>query len=182
MGITIADTYYLKAKGAYYGYTSDLEGACEALNYALSYDEKHNASLCLLGEIYAQQLGMPEKAFEYFDQIIANDVNYVEMYPIYIRFLIQNYELDRAENLLQFALKLKQADKANLYGLYGFLEEKKENFKKALQYFKNAKKYSFNGYFNTCMEEEVERVKKKRKLFETKKSSKKRKKNKKKSK
>ena len=41
MGLTIADSYYLKAKGAIFGWFSDWNEACESLNYALSYDENH---------------------------------------------------------------------------------------------------------------------------------------------
>ena len=56
MGLTIADTYFLKARGAACGIFSDWSEVCESLNYALSYDENHIASLCLLGEIYAEHL------------------------------------------------------------------------------------------------------------------------------
>lgn len=39
MGLTLADSYYLKAKAATGGFCSDWEEVCEALNYALSYDD-----------------------------------------------------------------------------------------------------------------------------------------------
>ena len=67
MGLTLADSYFLKAKGAANGFYTDWEEACEALNYALSYDENHKASLCLMGEIHAKHFSNYEKAFEYFD-------------------------------------------------------------------------------------------------------------------
>ena len=62
MALTLADNYYLKAKGAYSAW-ADWEEVCESLGYALSYDDQHCASLCLLGEIYAKDLSKYSEAF-----------------------------------------------------------------------------------------------------------------------
>lgn len=88
MGLTLADSYYLKAKAAAGEFCNDWEEVCESLNYALSYDQNHCGSLCLLGEVYAKHLSMPDKAFECFDQVIAIDTNYDKVscrtyFPIY---------------------------------------------------------------------------------------------------
>lgn len=109
MTLNIADQYYLKAKAAMSGYCTDWEEACEAIGYAISYDDEHCASLCLLGEIQAMYLGNYEAAFENFDKCIASNVEYAEVYPTYIKFLIWADEIDKAKKLVTFAKKSKSS-------------------------------------------------------------------------
>jgi len=169
MGLTTADSYYLKAKAACGGFASDWEEVCEALNYALSYDENHEASLCLLGDIYAKHLGMYAQAFECFDKLIAANADYVETYPRYILYLIWNYDMERAAKLIDFAFTIKGVDKSKLAWLSSYIEETKGNYKQSLKHLKVAKKNVYNDYYFGFMEDEASRIKKKIKLDKPKK-------------
>ncbi|NQX84829.1 MAG: hypothetical protein HRT67_02810 [Flavobacteriaceae bacterium] len=180
MGLTIADNYYLKAKGAMSGWCSDWEEVCEALNYALSYDENHCASLCLLGEIYDKHLSMPEKAFECFDKVIAIDTYYKEVYVVYITALIQNNQLDRATKLIAFAINIQHIVKAEIYRLSSCIEEIKGNYNICIRSLKKAKKHCYNDDDFYFLIEEEKRIKKKKALDKPKKKKKKSKKKKKK--
>ncbi len=164
MGLTLADSYYLKAKAASQGFHSDWEEVCESLNYALSYDETHCASLCLLGEVYARYLSMPTEAYACFDKVIAADTNYHEVYYLYIKYLIWNKELERAEKLVAFAETIPNSSKAQLQWLSSYIEEVRGNYDACLKTLKEAKKHCYNdGYFD-FIEEEEKRIKKKMKL------------------
>lgn len=184
MGLTIADSYYLKAKDAASGFCGDWEEACEALNYALSYDENHSPSLCLLGEIYARNLSMPDKAFACFDKVIANNQDFKNVYITYARYLIAYQELERATKLADFAATIKTVSKAEVLWVRAAIEEKKEHYKKARSYLKQAKLHAYNYDYFSFIENEVSRIKKKIKLSKKpkKKVKKKSKKNRKKSK
>ncbi len=164
MGLTVADCYYLKAKAAANDYCGDWNEVCEALNYALSYDDAHCASLCLLGEIYAKHLAMPENAFACFDRVIAIDAHYVEVYPVYIKYLIWNANTVKAKTVLDFAKTLAASDMAQLYGLQAHIAEVKGKYKTSLKHLKTAKRHCYNDYFFDVIEGEQERIQKKLKL------------------
>jgi tetratricopeptide (TPR) repeat protein len=182
MGLTTADSYYLKAKAATGGFFSDWEEVCEALNYALSYDEQHCAALCLLGEIYAKHLSRHEEAYECFDKIIAADNTYQDVYPKYVKHLIWANETDRAEKLITYAASIKTIDEAQLLWLSCYVEETKGNYKNCLVLLKKAKLKIYNDYYLSFMEDEERRIKKKIKLEKPKKKKKKKGKSSKKSK
>ena len=59
MGTHILNNYIFKALDAY---PYELEKATEAINYALSYNEKDTMALCLKGRIYAETLKDYDKA------------------------------------------------------------------------------------------------------------------------
>jgi len=170
MGLTIADTYYLKAKASSSGgYYNDWNEACEALNYALSYDENHCASWCLLGEIYAKHLGLYEEAFACFDKVIAIDYTYEKVYKSYIKYLIWANKIERAEKLIAYAFTLKETGKAPLFWLSSYIEEIKGNYTTCFKLLKKAKKYTYNEDYFYFIEDEEKRIKKKVKLSRTKK-------------
>lgn len=165
MGLTIADTYYLKAKAAS-GY--DWDEVCESLNYALSYDENHCASLCLLGKVYAGNLNQYTEAFDCFDKVIAIDSQYMDVYPAYAKYLIWADEIERATKLIAFALTIKGISKGSLFWLSAYASETKEAYKDALKHLKKAKKYSYNDDYFSFIEDEENRIKKKLKLDKSK--------------
>ena len=121
MGLTIADNYYLKAKGSISGFYSDWSEACESLNYALSYDKSHCPSLCLLAKIYVEYMGEFDKAFECYDKVISSNPDYKDVYPSYIMHLIWADENERAEKLIDFALTIKGIDNARLGWLSSYI-------------------------------------------------------------
>ena len=175
MGLTTADSYYLKAKAACGGFDSDWGEVSEALNYALSYDENHEASLCLLGEIYAKNLALYDQAFECFDRLIAANMNYVAVYPKYVLYLIWAHETERAKQLIEFAMTVKGVDVSQLLWMSSYIEETKGNYKLSLKFLKKAKKKIYNDYYYGFMDDEADRVKKKIKLDKPKKKKSKKK-------
>ena len=180
MGLTVADQYYLKATGAMGFFSSDWEELCESLNYALSYEETHAPSLCLLGTIYAENLGDFEKGFSCFDKVIASNPEYKEVYTVYARLLINANELQRAEKVIAYGLKQKHKNEAHLLCLTAYAFECKEEYKKAVKLLKDAKKKTYNQYHFGFLDDEISRIKKKAKLDAPKKKKKKKSKKKKK--
>lgn len=168
MGLTIADTYYLKARAAMGGFCSDWNEVCESLNYALSYDENHCAALCLLGEVYARNLNQYTEAFNCFDKVIAINSNYLDVYPVYAKYLIWADEIERAYKLIHFGLTIKGIDKAYLYCISAYALETNRNYKVALKHLKEAKKNSYNNNYIYFIEDEESRIKKKLKLDKSK--------------
>ena len=175
MALNIADQYYLKAKGAMAGFCSDWEEACEAIGYAISYDENHCPSLCLLGKIQAQYLNDYEAAFESFDKCIAANMNYTNVYPQYIKFLIWADELPRAKQLLEFAQTIKGVDFAELYCNEAYLHEVEGNYKQSMKCLKKAKTHTYNDDYTYFIENEERRIQNKLKKAKKKKSKSKKK-------
>ena len=176
MALNIADQYYLKAKGAMAGFCSDWEEACEAISYAISYDENHCPSLCLLGKIQAYYLNNYEEAFENFDKSIAANINYVQVYPEYIKVLIWADELPRAKQLLEFARKIKGVDLAELLWCEAYLLEMEYKYKQSLKCLKKAKTHTYNDDYTYFIENEERRIQNKLKKAKKKKSKSKKKK------
>ena len=148
--------YLFKALDAY---PYDLEEAIEALNYALSYDDKNAKALCLMGKVYAEQLGEYEAAKECYAQAMASNMEVPYIYPDYVRTLIMNEDYGEAQKLLDFAMALKAADKAALYFYQGLLNEAQNEYKEAINAYKQAKKHGLNNEFIRRIEEEIGRVK-----------------------
>lgn len=174
----LLDKYLFQALDAY---PYNLEEAVESLNYALSYDDKNPVALCLMGQIYAENLRNYETAKEYYQQALAEDIFALDVYPKYINVLLWNEDYEEAEKLIDFAVKVKGTDKAVLYLKKGILFEQKKQYKKALKALKMAKEHTYNNYFISDIEADEKRIKdkmpnKKSKKKNTKTSSKKKKK------
>jgi len=71
-------------------YPYELEKAIEALNYALSYEPENVKALCLMAKVYAGQLGDYKTAKAYYEKALVNGLDIPEVYPDYIRLLINN--------------------------------------------------------------------------------------------
>lgn len=168
MGLTIADTYYLKAKEAV---DYDWGEACESLNYALSYEENHAATLCLLGRIYARNLNDFTSAFNCFDKVIATNCNYIDVYPKYAKYLIWANEIKKANKLIQFGLGIKGIEKSKLLCLSSYAAETNKEYKKALKKLKKAKRHAYNNSYVDYINNEEKRIKKKIKLDKVKKKN-----------
>ena len=172
----LTSNYLFKALDAY---PYDLEETMEALNYALSYDEKNTTALCLMGRVYADVIKDYEKAKEYFAEALAENINAFDVYPHYINVLLWNEDYEEVRKLIDFALTVKGSDKAFLYLKKAILFEQLKEYKKALTFIKLAKEYAFNSGFISYVKTEKERIKGKLPKKKKKKKSKKRKKKKK---
>ena len=153
-----SNIYLFKALDAY---PYQLEETIEALNYALSYDDKNVIALCLMANLHADSLTDYETAKHYFEAAVASDMEMPSIYPDYIYTLIANEDFDEAEKLIDFAKTLKATDKAVLELLLGYVYEATARYKEAISQYKLAIEKGRNNFFNSYVNGEVERVKKK---------------------
>lgn len=167
---TNSNTYLFRALEAY---PYELEEAIEALNYALSYDAKNVQALCLMGKVYAEQLGEYEAAKQCFEQALENGLDLPFVYPFYIAILIKNEDLAEAQKVLEFAITVKGADKAVLYSLQSWLFEVWRQYKMAIKAMEEVKVYAYNSDYQEYAEKQIVRIKKK--LSKSNKNTKKRK-------
>jgi tetratricopeptide (TPR) repeat protein len=103
MNITQADKYFLKALDAF---DYDMEELVESLDYALSHDEEHAPTLCLLGRTHMEKMKNFREAQHCFEMALIADKNYVDTYKYYSKLLIWIGQLDHAKILIQKAEKI----------------------------------------------------------------------------
>jgi len=137
----IKNKYYFEALD---NYPYNLPDCMEALNYALSYNPEDADALCLMGRIYSETLKDYEKAKDYFEEAMQSDVSNVNTPKYYIICLLDNEDLSEAEKLIDYSLKIKGIDKADILYLKSVLYEKQRRFDEALQILKEAKDFAFN--------------------------------------
>lgn len=154
------NTYLFKALDAY---PYELEKAIEALNYALAYDPENVTALCLMARVCSEQLGDYEKAKDYYNRALASRLDIPDVYPDYIRLLVNNDDYKEAQKLIDFALSVKGIDKAGIMLNQAYLFEAQTEFEKAESALKEAKMLSQNNDFTTYVDEVLSRVVKKRK-------------------
>ncbi len=135
MALSLAETYYLKALSAY---PFDMEEVCESLNYALSYDEEHGPSHVLLAKVYAKFLGNFEFARKHFELAMLYDVENVSVYDAFAKFLINVGDYEKAERVVDMAMRIEFADLSVFYHRKALISEGRREFKKALKLLKLA--------------------------------------------
>ncbi len=166
--------YYFEALD-YYPY--NLAECLEALNYALSYDPEDADSLCLMGRIYSEMLNDYEKAKLYFGEALQCDVTNLNTPRYYIKCLLDNEDLDEAEKLIEYSLKIKGIDKCRILIQKSYLFEIKMDFKKALELLKEAKGFAYDQQMLDFLKSKEkfikEKIPKKRKGITKRKNSKK---------
>ncbi len=171
---TLVNNYVFKALE---NYPYDLEEVMEALNYALSYDEKNTMALTLMGRVYAEKLYKYEDAIVYFKEALAENIHAFEAYEPYINTLLWNEDYKEAAAFINFGLTIKGTDKAVLYLKKAVLNEQLKEYKKALSFIKLAKEYTYNTDFMFMINETKDRIKgkmpKKKKVKQDKKKNKK---------
>lgn len=133
--------YYFEALD---NYPYSLPDCLEALNYALSYDPEDADSLCLMGRIYAEQLNNYETAKRYFEEAMQCDVTNLNTPKYYIKCLLDNEDLEAAEKLIEYSLKIKGIDRCRILIQKSYLFEIKMDFKKALETLKEANNFAFD--------------------------------------
>lgn len=132
--------YYFEALDHY---PYNLPDCMEALNYALSYDPEDADALCLMGRIYSEMLSDYGKAKCYFEEAMQYDVTNVNTPQYYIICLLNNEDLQEAEKLIEYSLKIKGVDKATLWMYRSMLSEKRGSLVNALKFLTQAEKYCF---------------------------------------
>lgn len=154
----LATTYYLKAKDSY---PYDLEETFESLSYALSYDESHAASHCLMGRFYAEQAQDYTESFYHFEQALLKDMTYISTYYYYADALITYGEFDRVKRLLKYAKGVKGICLSCVLQRKALLKEKQGKLIKAKNLLNKAKQMSTNNGEISFIEEELKRIKSK---------------------
>lgn len=134
--------YYFEALD---NYPYSLPDCLEALNYGLSYDPEDADSLCLMGRIYSEMLIDYEKAKLYFEEAMQCDVTNLNTPKYYIKCLLDNEDLQEAEKLITYSLKIKGIDRATLWFYRALLSEIRGSFPNALKFLTEAEKYCFNS-------------------------------------
>lgn len=150
--------YYFEALD---NYPYSLPDCLEALNYALSYDPEDADSLCLMGRIYSEMLTDYEKAKIYFEEAMQCNVANLNTPLHYIKCLLDNEDLEEAEKLINYALKIKGIDKARILIQKSLLFEIRLEYKKALKPLKEAKKYGYDQSMIDFLKNRVKFVKSK---------------------
>lgn len=156
--ITTINTYIFRALDLY---PFDLEEAVQALDMALAYDETNVTALCLMGRVHAEMLKEYEVGIEYFEKVLAEDPQNLQVQNHYITALLWNDDADKALEFIEYAIKVKGADKANLYVNKALCYEQKEDYEEAMRLLKIAPKYAYNNEFGNYCNELNDRVKKK---------------------
>lgn len=152
----ILDKYLFQALDAY---PYDLQETVESLQYALSYNPKSTKALCLMGQVYAEQLKDYETAKEFYQEALAENMNAIDVYKHYINVLLWNEDYDEVEKLINFAFTIKGIDKAILYLKKAHLFEQKRAYKIAIKHLKKAKEFAYNNGFISFLKEEESRMK-----------------------
>ncbi|MFI1744869.1 tetratricopeptide repeat protein [Thalassobellus sediminis] len=152
------NNYLFKALDAY---PHELEKAVEALNYALSYEPENAKALCLMAKVQGEQLGNNEAAKAYYESALVSNIEMPDIYPDYIRLLVNNDDFDEAQKLIDFAMTIKGIDKAGILLNQGYLFEALGEFKKAEDALHESKMYALNNDFIYFADEVITRVNKK---------------------
>jgi uncharacterized protein HemY len=145
-------------------YPWELEKAVEALNYALAYDPENVKALHLMAKVHYEQLGDYEMAKLYFESALASNIEARDIYPDYIRLLINNEDYEEAQKLIEFANTIKGVDKASIALTQGQLFESLAKYEDAEEVLKKAKQLALNDDFINFVDNVLSRVKKKRKV------------------
>ena len=150
--------YYFEALD---NYPYNLPDCLEALNYALSYEPEDADALCLMGRIYSEQLRNYELAKQYFEEAMQCDVTNINTPQYYINCLINNDDLDEAEKLIEYALRLKGIEKSILYYYRSQISEKRGSYSNAIKFLSEGEKFCFSSCSLDLLKERKKFVKSK---------------------
>ena len=166
MGTYTQNIYLFKALEAY---PYEIAKAMEALQYALSYEPDNVTALALMARIQIEQLGDYEAAKEYYQRALASRLDVPEVYPDFIRLLVNYEDFDEAQKLIDFAKTVKGIDQAGMELAQAMLYEATGRFQEAEDALKEAKQLALNGEFIHYVDEVISRVSKKRQYVHNKK-------------
>lgn len=138
-----------------------LAESIEALDYALSYDNKNTMALCLYGRVQAEQLFKYEEAKEHFQQALSININAIEVYSHYINTLILNEDFMEAAKLIDFALTIRGINKVEILLKKVMLLERQKDFKKAIKTLKKTRLETLNNDYDYQIDDIEKRLNKK---------------------
>lgn len=101
--------YLLKAMDYY---PCNMEEAIQSIQYALSYNDQNPHTLLLAGRMYAEIFQDQGEAIKYYEDALAADMDAVKVYPYLIDAYLETGEFEKAERLIDFAMKIKAVEKS----------------------------------------------------------------------
>ena len=162
MGITIADTYYIKALD---NYPYNLEEMLENVNYALSYDNEHPEANTLMARFYTNEVPKYDLAKEYAQRALSSDPNCIEAFKALAVVLMYSGELQELKKVVGYVSTLREANKYYFEGLLAQTYEAKGKLSKAKKILKNATHLCVYDDTLESLQNQLSRVKKKLKRF-----------------
>lgn len=157
--------YYFEALD-YFPY--NMSECLDALNYALSYEPEDADSLCLMGRVYSEVLRDYETGKKYFEEAMQSNIGNVNTPKYYIECLLNNEDYEEAEKLIEYALKMKGIDKAEIFVCKSLLFERKENYEEALLNIETAKRFNYCKNIAEVLEEREKSIQSKMSAYKKK--------------
>jgi tetratricopeptide (TPR) repeat protein len=115
-------------------YPFSLQETVESLDYALSYDAKNTAALCLYARLETEQLQNYEAAKLMYQKALSINIDAVAVYPFYLETLLLNEDYEEASRLIDFALTIKGINRVAILLKKVVLLERQQNIKVALKW------------------------------------------------
>ena len=106
------------------------------------------------------------KAENYYLKALASNPEDLNVCMAYILLLIIIKEYDKAHNLITYANKLKGVDLSRTYSFQALIYESQHDYEKALSLYKKARLEAYNEECMNHLNNEIKRVKMKRKYVE----------------
>jgi len=160
---TLADQYYIKALDQY---PYNLEEAIENLSYALSQNPDHTGANYLMGKLHQEQMNNYLKAEDYYLKALAGNPDDLNTCMAYSLVLITNREFDKAQKLINYSMSIKGVDLSRAYSLQALIYEHQREYENALSLLKKAKLEAYNEDCLNHLNNEIKRVKMKKKFIE----------------
>lgn len=156
MDVNTADQYYLKALAEF---PYDLESVIENLNYTLSYDEEHTQAYCLLGLVNMYAMKDYRKAESCFEKALQCDLSYPDTYKYFSLLKIWLGEMEQANKIINYGLKVKGMDQAALLKYKALAHECIGEFDQAKNVLKQAKLHAIDNCKLTAIDDCLSRIK-----------------------
>lgn len=160
MGNFQTDVLYMQALDHY---PYDVEQCLEKLQYVLSNEDSHAGAHYLIGRIYHEQMEDNRRAKEYYLEALSIDHEFIPTYYYYASLLIEIQAFEEAEKVIRVGLSLADIDCARLIFIKGILFERRNQLKGAAKLYKEAKSLALNNGFRSFMDDQLSRIKDKRK-------------------
>lgn len=160
MSFTIGENYLLKAMEAY---DYDMTECMEALSYAISYDDESVEAWVLRGKVMLYYIKDYSAAEESFVQSLSIEPTHSEAFIEFIWLRINQSDFNAAQLLLNKALRVVKKDFAQLNRLQAVLHEYDNQHCAAIESLERALDYTYNCSFQCFLEDEIKRMKNKKK-------------------
>lgn len=137
----------------------DISAAKDLLEEILSIDPGYGRAHNHLGWIYETKIKDFERARRHYGLAVKFcKGTYPVVYVNFAYLLIEYGHLEEAEEIIEEGLTIKGADKSTLHYQIGKIAEHRQQYKKAVDYYKQAQKLSFNKDFHSMLTGELNRV------------------------